>query len=62
MRMTANVLLALTPVIIFMIASRTKDFWELIVNNSVANTVASLGAITIGGSYMVLRRMSNFKP
>lgn len=62
MRMTANVLLIMIPLIMSMIAVRTEDFWSVFVNHPVANTVASIGIMIIGISLAVLTKMSSFKP
>ena len=62
MRMTANILLVIAPLLVLTIASRTDGFYDLIVNNSTANTLASLGVTFIAGGYLVLQRMSSFKP
>jgi len=62
MRMTANFLLLVCPIILGIISVRTKDFWEIIVENSTANFLASLGLVMIVGGYFWLRRLSDFKP
>lgn len=62
MRMTANALLVIAPLIVFMIAVRTANFWEIILQNSLANLLASIGVAIIGCSYVLLQRMSSFKP
>lgn len=62
MRMTANILLAICPIILCMVAGRTENFWETITNHPLANQLASTGAMIIAGSYVLLRKMSNFKP
>jgi len=62
MRMTANILLALTPLIVFMVAVRTENYFEIIRENPTANILATLGVAMILGSYLLLRRMSAFRP
>ena len=62
MRMTANILLVIAPMLVLLIAVRTENFWDIFFNNSVANFLASAGIVTITICYLVLRRMSNFKP
>ncbi len=62
MRMTANILLILTPIILTIIASRTDDFWEIFLHHPVANVLASVGIVIISSSYVLLMRMGNFKP
>ncbi len=62
MRMTANILLALTPVIIFMVAVRTENYFEILQNNQIANLLGTCGISLIIGSYLLLRRMSAFRP
>ena len=62
MRMTANILLAVAPVLVLMIAVRTEHFWDIFLHNSAANIVGSTGVIVITLCYGLLRYMSNFKP
>ena len=62
MRMTANVLLVVAPLVVLLIALRTKNFWEILFSNSVANTLGSAGIIIILLSYGILIKMSSFKP
>lgn len=62
MRMTANILLALTPIILFMVAVRTEGYFEILRTNQTANILATIGLGMILGSYVVLRRMSAFRP
>ncbi|MBL7662755.1 type II secretion system F family protein [bacterium] len=62
MRMTANILLLVTPFVVGMIAVRTKDFWEIILHHPVANGMATAGVLIIIVGYAALRRMSDFRP
>jgi Flp pilus assembly protein TadB len=62
MRMTANILLCCTPLIVLMVAARTNSFWEVIFENPTANLIASTGLVLIITSYLTLRKMSNFRP
>ena len=62
MKLTANVLLVITPLLLLFMAARIENFWGIIVHNSVANAIASAGAVLILFNYVLLRRMSNFKP
>ncbi len=62
MRMTAHILLLFTPLIIGIVAMRTKDFWDIILHDPVASVLGSLGFSLIVLSYGALMRMSNFKP
>ncbi len=62
MRMTANILLLITPFILFIVSFRSKEFWNLIWTNPTANFLASLGIIMIAGGYIILSLMSRFKP
>jgi Flp pilus assembly protein TadB len=62
MRMTGNVLLALTPIIVMMIAVRTEGYWDLFLYNPTANTLSTIGILCILLSYATLIRMSNFRP
>ena len=62
MKLTANVLLVITPVLLLLMAARIENFWGIMINDSVANALASTGAMLILFNYLLLRRMSNFKP
>lgn len=62
MRMTANVLLAITPFIVLTVAVRTENYWHVLFTNPTANFLASLGGGIIALGYLTLRRMSAFKP
>ena len=62
MRLTANVLLVITPVLLLFMSARIENFGEIIVGNKIANALASTGAVLILFNYVMLRRMSNFKP
>ncbi|MCC6932469.1 MAG: hypothetical protein IT292_04350 [Deltaproteobacteria bacterium] len=62
MRMTANFLLAVTPLLILMVSLRSADYWELILHHPTANLLASLGATIIIANYVLLRKLSAFKP
>lgn len=62
MRMTAYILIVMVPLIISMVAVRTDSYWDTLVNHPVANVLASVGVIIIGGSFLILMRMSSFKP
>ncbi len=62
MRMTANVLLVIAPGLQYMLSLRTKDYWDIILEDSMANMMASTGVIIILFGYIVLRKMSKFKP
>lgn len=62
MQMTANVLLVITPILVTMVSFRSKDFWELMLHNSTANTFATIGSLMIIGGYSKLRSMANFEP
>lgn len=62
MRMTANVLVCLAPILLLIVSSRSKNFWDTLCSHPTANLLASLGLVVIVGSYVILYRMSNFKP
>lgn len=62
MRMTANVLLLMTPVLLTLGSIRTDTFWQTLLHEPVANTAASIGAAAIGAGYLWLRKLSTFKP
>ena len=61
MRMTANVLLIVTPLVVALVALRTKNFWDTFFNNPIANSLGSTGLIVILLSYGLLIKMSSFK-
>jgi Flp pilus assembly protein TadB len=61
MRMTANILLAVTPIMVLMIAVRTDNFWDILLHNETANLLGSIGFFLIAACYGLLRHMSNFK-
>ncbi len=61
MRMTANVLLLVSPLVVGLVAIRTENFWDIFFNNSTANSIATLGILIIATSYAILIKMSSFK-
>lgn len=62
MRMTANFLLVVAPIVVLMVAARTPNYWDTFRTNAVANTLGTAGAAIIAASYFVLRFMSSFRP
>ncbi len=62
MRMTANILVVIAPLLIGMIAARTPDYWEVFRNHPQANFLGSVGIVLISCNYFLLRRLSAFKP
>lgn len=62
MRMTANVLLAITPLLMLMLSAQIPNFWDKLFADSLTNTIASTGAMVIILNYALLRRMSAFQP
>ena len=62
MRMTANILVAVTPILVYLVSFRSDEFWILLKAHPVANVMASLGILIITCNYFILRSMSNFKP
>lgn len=62
MRMTANVLLFVTPVVVAIVAARQQNFWDVFLHNPTANLLSTAGIAIIGCSFAVLLRMSSFKP
>ncbi len=62
MRMTANILLAIAPLLIMVMSVRSKDYWKVLFNNSTAFYIGLSGTLIIFISYFILRRMSDFKP
>ncbi|MCB0343612.1 MAG: type II secretion system F family protein [Bdellovibrionales bacterium] len=62
MRMTSNVLLVIAPIILMIVSLRSASFWETLLNDSVANTAATVGVTCIVGGYLWVRRLSAFKP
>ena len=62
MRMTSNVLLLFTPLIIGMVAIRTPNFLLQLTTHPVASQIGSLGLLMIALNCWILRRMSDFRP
>jgi Flp pilus assembly protein TadB len=62
MRMTANILLCAAPLILATVAVQTDNYWDLLINHPIANIIASAGIVVIILSYIILQKMSRFKP
>jgi Flp pilus assembly protein TadB len=62
MRMTANVLLAIAPLLMLVLSFRTKGFWTILFENSIASGLGIVGASIIIGAFFILRKLSDFKP
>jgi Flp pilus assembly protein TadB len=62
MRMTANVLLAIAPLLMLILSFRTKGFWTILFENSIASGLGVVGASIIIGAFFILRKLSDFKP
>lgn len=62
MRMTANVLLAIAPLLMLMLSLRTKNFWTTLFENNTASAIGLSGASIILGAFFILRKLSDFKP
>lgn len=62
MRMTANFLLFFLPIILLLLSSRTKNYWQLLLHHPQINFFASIGLSMILLGYFVLLKMSDFKP
>ena len=62
MRITGNVVLAVVPVVMLLMGVRTDDYWTLLLENPISNTVASVGIVVITCGYVTLRKMSAFRP
>lgn len=62
MRMTANVLIGIIPIVVVLMSAGNERYWELLLHHPTANFLASVGLGIIGISYVVLRRLSNFRP
>jgi tight adherence protein B len=62
MRMTANMLLVICPIVLGLVAVRTENYWDLFFNHPVASTLSTIGLMVILGSYTLLQKMSSFKP
>jgi Flp pilus assembly protein TadB len=61
MRMTANILLCVAPLLVTALSLRTPDYWQVLFHNSLASTLGGTGVIVILGSFILLRYMSDFK-
>ena len=63
MRMTANILMFIVaPFTVSILSMRYPDFWNQLVNHPIANTAASIGITVITMGFVLLHRMSAFKP
>lgn len=62
MRLTANVLLVVAPLLLLLLSARIPSYWSILLENETANFTASLGLALILGSDLLLRYLSNFKP
>lgn len=62
MRMTANILLIISPIILFIISINYENYWEILISHSTANNLATAGSMIIVSCYITLRKMSCFKP
>ena len=62
MKLTANVLLVMAPLLLLFMSARIENFWDIIVSNKIANALASIGTVLILFNYILLRKMSNFRP
>lgn len=62
MRMTANILLLLGPMLLLLMTIRGDGYWETLTTNPLANTIGSMGALLLLGNLALLRWMSVFKP
>lgn len=62
MRMTATILLLVTPLFLLLLSSRSNDFWDTLLNHPIANGMATVGFVTIAVAFAVLNYMSHFKP
>ena len=62
MRMTANILLGLTPLLVATQLSRSPEMLQQIMANTTARSIASGGLALILGGFCVLRKLSDFKP
>jgi len=62
MRMTANIILGITPILMLLVSQRDENFWTVLLLDETANTIGSSGIMLILFNYLVLRQMSAFKP
>ncbi|MBP9838120.1 MAG: hypothetical protein KBC84_05345 [Proteobacteria bacterium] len=62
MRMTANILLLIAPFLLLMLSLKTQNYWNTLLHNQTANLIASIGSIIIICCYLILNRLSHFKP
>ena len=61
MKMTANIILFLCPLILSLVALRQDNFWDLVRYHETANLIASSGLILIIFGYFSLTLMARFK-
>lgn len=62
MRMTSNVLVLFTPLIVGMVAIRTPDFLSQLTSHPIASQIGSIGTLMIFLNCWILKRMSDFRP
>ena len=61
MRMTANALLGIAPVLILFLSTRIEGYWNVFRSSPAANALASAGILLIAFGSLTLRRMSSFR-
>lgn len=62
MRMTANILLAFSPLLVAVVSFGSADYWSVLREHPAARLLAIAGAALIGLGYLALRAMSDFRP
>ena len=62
MRMTANILLVVAPLLVAIVSLGSADYWQILSEHPAAKMLAAGGAAMIAAGYLALRGMSNFKP
>ncbi len=62
MRMTADLLVVIAPLLVLFMAARAEGYWQTLATDPIANALGSLGGLIMCTCYGLLRRMSAFQP
>lgn len=62
MRMTANFIVLLAPLFLFLLSRKNQNYVNLLLHDDQTNLIACTGIIMIMFGYIILYMMSNFRP